>query len=77
MNVNFGSKLKTFLFNPDLVLKEDVVSEITKSINRWEPRVEITNVNVNLIESGKLSIRLDLINRQTLEEFNYSTIIKY
>lgn len=77
MNPNFGCKLKSFLFNPDLVLKEDVINEITKSINRWEPRVEITKIDVDLFETGKLFIKIDLINRETLEEFGYETIIKY
>lgn len=77
LNYNFGCKLKSFLFAPDLVLQEDVENEIKQSITRWEPRVDIISVSAEMVESNQVYIKIDLINRTTLQEFDYETVIRY
>lgn len=77
MNYDFGCKLKSYLFAPDLVLQEDVESEIKISITRWEPRVVVNSLTVETVDGNKVYIKLNLISRTTLEEFDYETIIRY
>jgi phage baseplate assembly protein W len=76
MNTSFGCNLKNYIFEPDTILKEDVLSDIRKAINRWEPRVEITYLNASMTEVGVAKIELSLINKTTLEPFDYNTIIR-
>jgi len=77
LNYDFGCKLKSFLFAPDLVLQEDVENEIRQSITRWEPRVEVSSVSAEMVDNSKVYIKLDLISRTTLQVFNYETLIRY
>ena len=76
-NPQFGSNLKSFIFDPENVLKNDVVRNLEKSINRWEPRVNIGYIDTKIIDQGKVEIHIELTNRNTLEEFTYETIIRY
>jgi len=76
MNTAFGCNLKNYIFEPDSVLQEDVVSDIRKSINRWEPRVEIQNITAEMTEPGLAKIEINLINRITLEPLSFNTIIR-
>lgn len=77
LNNAFGCKLQSYLFEPDLVLQEDVESEIRQSITRWEPRVEIKNISVSMIENRKVFIKVNLINKESLQVFDYETVIRY
>jgi len=77
MNPKFGSKLKSFIFENDNILKNDVVRNLKQSINRWEPRVDIKYINAEIKEVGVAEIFISLISKTTLEEFTYETIIKY
>jgi phage baseplate assembly protein W len=76
MNTTFGCNLKNYIFEPDVILKEDVLSDIRKSITKWEPRVEITFLNATMTDPGVAKIEISLINRTTLEPFDYNTIIR-
>jgi phage baseplate assembly protein W len=43
----FGSKLKSFLFDPnDEVLVRDIIKEINRCLDKWDPRVKVVNVSV-------------------------------
>jgi phage baseplate assembly protein W len=76
-NVEFGCKLKSFIFESATVLQEDVDEEIKASITKWEPRVKVASVSAKIKDENKVYIKLDLINRESLKEFNYETIISY
>jgi len=77
VNVNFGSRLKEFLFNPGLILQEDVNSEIRSSINKWEPRVTVNSAEAEMIDTDKAHIKIELVSKETLEPFSYETILNF
>jgi phage baseplate assembly protein W len=77
LNINFGCKLKTYIFQSNLILQSEVEDEIRSSIERWEPRVEILNITIETVEDRKVYLKLDLINKQTLEEMDYETILSF
>lgn len=73
----FGSLLKTYIFEPDNVLQEDVDNELRKAITRWEPRVTIKSSSATMLDTNRVNVKMSLVNKQTLEPFDYNTIIKY
>lgn len=73
---NFGSKLKSFLMNQENVLREEVEDEIISSITKWEPRVNVINIEVESTEENTARVRLDLQIKQTLNNLNLDTIIR-
>ena len=76
-NPQFGSRLKSFIFEPDNVLQNDVVRDLEKAIGRWEPRVDIGYINAEVVGNGRVNIYIELTNKLTLQEFTYETIIRY
>jgi uncharacterized protein len=76
MNTAFGCNLKNYIFEPDTILKEDVISDIKSAITKWEPRVNIVYINANMTDPGVARIDISLINKVTLEPFDYNTIIR-
>lgn len=72
----FGCRLKEFIFEPEYVLEEDVKREIRRAISRWEPRVEINAIETEMTDPQTASIRIDFINRETLEPFTYEATIR-
>ena len=76
-NPLFGSRLRAFLFDLDVVMREEVESDIVSSISRWEPRVTINEVTTeeNPIESAFI-IRLECTNNDTLQEFTFDQILR-
>ncbi len=73
---SFGSRFKEFIFEPETVLQEDVNSEIRKSINRWEPNVEVQSVTAEMVDNNKVKIFLSLVTKTSLETFTYEAIIR-
>lgn len=72
----FGCRLKEFIFDPEFVLEEDVKNEIRRAINRWEPRVEISEISAEMTNERTASIVLKLINKETLEPFTYEATLR-
>ena len=77
MNVDFGSRLKQFIFENANVLQSEVEEEIRNSITRWEPRAEVKQVSASVISDNQVKVELYLINRGTLENFDYDALIRY
>ncbi len=74
---NFGCRLKQYLFESTNVLREDVEADIRKSLQRYEPRVDIEELRAEVIEDNKARITLRLINKETLEPFDYDRILRF
>lgn len=73
----FGCKLKEYLFSGEFVLKEDIILEIKKSIYRWEPRVKIKTLNVDLPSRNEIKINLSLIEKSSFVEFDIEKLIRF
>lgn len=71
-NLNFGCKIREYLFDFENILLEDAELAVISAIEKWEPRVIIHSVDVFLDEemSGKLYIIMNLSLRETFEKFN-------
>jgi phage baseplate assembly protein W len=57
----FGSNLKSYLFQPEMLMS-DIAHEITLSLSKWEPRVEIRNIEIDM-KDEKVLIKLTLKNK--------------
>jgi phage baseplate assembly protein W len=58
---DFGANLKNYLFNPNNnVLIENIKRDITVSLGRYAPEVEIQNIGINTIGEHQVNIRLAL-----------------
>lgn len=66
---DFGSNLKLYLFESDYILRENVIVEIVNSIVRWEPRVDI--VNIDLDESFEDGSKIFFVNILLREKENF------
>jgi len=75
-NPLFGSKLKTYLFDLETIMKEDVESEITYAINRWEPRIQVDKLTTWLEDERTMGIKLICTRIDTLEEFTYEKLVR-
>ena len=69
-NPNFGSKLKTMLFDVDVYLMEDISQEIARSIQKWEPRVNIIETLVEKMDEYTISVKLTVQSKTDSEIFN-------
>lgn len=76
-NTSFGCKLKTFIFDLDFIMQEEVDGEITKAISRWEPRVNVLGIKTSRINENELKIKVGCQIKDTLEEFTYEKLIMY
>ena len=75
-NPLFGSNLRSFLFNLDVVMREEVESEITNSIYKWEPRVTIDSIFTETPDDKSFLIKLECTNNDTLEEFTFEQLLR-
>jgi len=73
---SFGCRLKEYIFDPSSVLQEEVISEIRRSIVRWEPGVEIQEITADMTSDNTVNIEVSLINKESLEPFTYEAIIR-
>ena len=66
----FGSNLKSFLFELDDALDEEIKVEIASVIQRWEPRVSLQDIILtkNIVEH-RLFIKIVAINLLTSQNF--------
>lgn len=60
-NLEFGSRLREYLFDFDNVLLEDLEQVISSSIIKWEPRVIIQSVKVSKDPLIKEKMNVDII----------------
>lgn len=76
-NPLFGSQLRAFLFDLDIVMREEVESNIVESILKWEPRVIIDNITTeeNPAE-GTFIICIECTNSDSLEKFTFDQILR-
>jgi len=73
----FGCRLKDFLLEQSTVLRQDVESEIRKSITKWEPRVSVTGVTAEITEENTAKINITCQIKETFEDFNLNTVIRF
>jgi len=73
----FGCNLKRYLFEQANVFQSDVEDEVKRAIERWEPRVSVVGVLINTSIDNTAYIFIQLIIRETLEELNYETTLRY
>lgn len=78
-NLEFGCRLREYLFNFENVLLEDLEQVIISAINRWEPRVVIFSVDVKVDPEmrEKIHVLLDMALRETFERFNETIPITF
>lgn len=78
---DFGGGLRQFLFEPNTVGTRHTIQErITKSLSRWEPRIQIESVNVDAdpsdAESAIATVTYKLVATQTLERVSLNVKLK-
>lgn len=73
---DFGSNLRTYLFNNRDILLEEVEEDIRSSITKWESRVTVKNVTVNVMDVSSAYIGIDLENKETIEDFTYEVVLR-
>lgn len=78
-NLNFGSRIREYLFSFSSILLEDLEQVISSSIANYEPRVNILNVSVTEDDKVDKKIVVDLILqlKENLDEFNLSIPITF
>ncbi|QIN97155.1 baseplate wedge subunit [Synechococcus phage S-H25] len=74
-NPNVGSKVYNLLFEPlDAFTADTIKDEIINTINQYEPRVELTSVNVTPIyEGNKLNVTIEyrIVGLPIVETINF------
>lgn len=78
-NLEFGCRLREYLFNFENVLLEDIEQVIITAINKWEPRVIIFSTDVTLDPEmkEKIHVSIDMALRETFERFNMQIPINF
>lgn len=77
INSNFGCKLKDYLFEQSNVLIQEIEDEIRKSITQWEPRVVVRSIQVSEAEKNSVKLNIDFLIKETYEDFNLNTVIRF
>jgi len=76
-NPFFGSKLRSFLFYFESVLREDVISEINNAVSRWEPRIKIQDIRIVFEDGNRFVVKVYAEKVNTFEEFTYEQAFRY
>jgi phage baseplate assembly protein W len=74
---DFGCRLKDYLLNQSNVLVQEVQDEIKKAITKWEKRIEVQNVFVELVEEHAARINVVCKIKETFDDFNLDTVIRF
>lgn len=74
---NFGCRLKDYLFDQANVLQQEVIDEVNRAVLKWEPRITINSVNVEIVEENAARITLSCQIKETLNDFNFDSIIRF
>lgn len=69
-DLSFGSDVQKYLFMPDLSVP-DLIAEIKNSVERCDPRIEITEVEFENFDnvSGELTLNLSIRKKSNGEVF--------
>lgn len=72
MRPTFGAGVRDFVFAPNsTVMRTRLSSAISTALVRWEPRIEIVNIDVSALDEPNLvNISIDYTIRTTNELFN-------
>lgn len=78
-NLEFGCRLREYLFNFENVLLEDIEQVIASAIARWEPRVVVFTIDVRVDDEmrEKIHVLIDMALRETFERFNFQIPISF
>ena len=76
-NPVFGCKFKTFLFDLDIVMREEMISDISNAIAKWEPRITINKITLQDLDPQTIGVSLVATINQTLAPFTYDQVIRY
>jgi len=78
-NLQFGSRVREYLFNFKSLLMEDLEQVIVSSITKWEQRVNILDILITVDESTqeKIYVVIDLQLKENLDEFNLNIPIVF
>ena len=72
---NFGSSVTDLLFEPfDFIVKDQMEDEIRASLELYEPRIELEEVNVNWVESSyeiEVTIQYRIIGEPLIREISF------
>ena len=74
---SFGCRLKDYLFEQANVLQQEVEDEIRKSINRWEPRLIVDSISLDIVDKNAARIMINCRIKETLENFDFDTVIRF
>ncbi|MFW6225426.1 MAG: GPW/gp25 family protein [bacterium] len=73
-NLSFGSYIKDYLFNFENIIIEDIEQEITRALNRWEPRIILNNIEAIVAETAhKISVKIEATISETYENISLTT----
>ena len=73
MRPEFGCGIHDYVFETiNTTMKTRITNEVTDALQRWEPRVEVLDVDAELADraTGRLDIEISYRVRQTNNEFN-------
>ena len=76
INQTFGSNFKSYLFALDTVMQDQVDAEISRAIERWEPRVTIKAIRTSRPDPNTFHLHLVCEINDTLETFDYEQTIR-
>lgn len=74
---DFGCRLKEYIMEPSNILKQDVDREVKRAISRWEPRIEVRSVSADIVDDHSASIKLECMIKETFQDFNFETTIRF
>lgn len=74
---SFGCRLKDFLMEQSNVFQDEVEDEVSKAISRWEPRVALNNLEIEVVEANRARVKIDCTIRENFEDFSIDTIIRF
>lgn len=73
---SFGCKLKDYLLEQSTIFIQDAETEIKKAINKWEPRVTVNSISIEILEETTAKIELSCTIKETYEELNLNAILR-
>jgi phage baseplate assembly protein W len=74
-NPEYGSRLKSFLFEPyDDTTARRIGTDLSESLNNWEPRITIININVDMdgVSGYNIEVIYRIANTQQVDSVNVS-----
>jgi len=76
LNPSFGCMIESYLFEPfDEETGNSIGNDISNSLSRWEPRISINNVNVNMFldtQVYQIDITYTILNLQERDSITFT-----